>query len=216
METMNNHSVATQRVYNLIILDESGSMELIKREAISGFNETVQTIASAQGKFPAQQHYVSLVVFNTDAIRIVYDKVPVTAVPTLDAQSYRPNCGTPLYDAMGMAMLSLRQTVTTEDIVLVTVITDGEENSSREFNGMQIKQLVEQMRTEGWVFTYIGTNQDVAKVADTLSINNSISFCYSEEGTKEVFKREKACRSRFFSRLAEKGTPCDRGYFEED
>lgn len=216
METKNLHSPIAQRIFNLIILDESGSMELIKCEAISGFNETVQTIVSAQKAHPLQQHFVSLVTFNTDAVRLVYDKVAVMEVPMIDEQTYRPCCGTPLYDAMGAAILSLQRTVSADDTVLVTVITDGEENASREFKGEQIKRLVEQKRAEGWVFTYIGTNQDVSRVAQTLSINNSIAFSYSEEGTKEMFKHEKACRSRFFDVLATRGIAKDDAYFDED
>lgn len=216
METKNQHSPIAQRIFNLIIFDESGSMELIKREAISGFNETVQTIASAQKEHPLQRHFVSLVAFNTDAVRLVYNKVAVMEVPMLDGKIYRPCCGTPLYDAMGTAILSLQRTVSAGDTVLVTVITDGEENASREFKGSQIKQLVEQKRAEGWVFTYIGTNQDVSRVARTLSINNSITFSYSEEGTKEMFERDKACRSRFFDVLATSGIAKNDEYFDED
>lgn len=215
METKSLNSSVGQRVFNLIILDESGSMDIIKREAISGFNETVQTIASAQKQHLMQQHFVSLVVFNTDAVRLVYDKVAVMDVPMLDEKTYSPCCGTPLYDAMGAAIQSLQQTVAAGDTVLVTVITDGEENASREFKGEQIKQLVEQRRAEGWVFTYIGTNQDVSRVARTLSIKNAIKFSFSEEGTKEMFNRENACRSRFFDRLAEgKEAQDDCAYFD--
>lgn len=38
------------RIHNLIILDESGSMESIKRAAINCMNETVQSIRDAQKK----------------------------------------------------------------------------------------------------------------------------------------------------------------------
>ena len=206
--------IAEQRVFNLIILDESGSMELIKREAVSGFNETVQTIKAAQKKFPSQRHFVSLVTFNGDKISTVYDVRPVEEITGLNESDFCPNCTTPLYDAMGMSLLSLEQKTRSGDVVLVTIITDGEENASCEFHGAGIKELVERLRSKHWVFTYIGTNQDVARVAKNLSINNSISFSYSQEGTKAMFAREKACRMNFFARLVDSEIPDDNDYFK--
>ncbi|MCS2304660.1 hypothetical protein NXX23_24850 [Bacteroides ovatus] len=54
------------RIFNLIIIDESGSMQSIKKEAVDNVNETIQTIRSAQRKYEEQEHYVSLVTFNND------------------------------------------------------------------------------------------------------------------------------------------------------
>ena len=47
-----------KRIFNLIIIDESGSMQSIKKQAIDSVNETLQTICSAQGKYEEQEHYV--------------------------------------------------------------------------------------------------------------------------------------------------------------
>ena len=58
-----------QKVYNLIILDESGSMESIKTEIISAFNEIVQNIKGLEEKFPGQEHFVSFVTFNSLGIK---------------------------------------------------------------------------------------------------------------------------------------------------
>lgn len=52
------------QVHNLIILDESGSMECIKRTIIQGFNELVQTIKGIEKQFPEQEHFISFVSFN--------------------------------------------------------------------------------------------------------------------------------------------------------
>ena len=38
----------TKRVHNLIVLDESGSMQSIYHPALTGVNETLQTIREAQ------------------------------------------------------------------------------------------------------------------------------------------------------------------------
>lgn len=148
------------RVFNLIILDESGSMQSIKKEAIDSVNETVQTIRAAEKKNEDQEHFVSLVTFNEDS-KTVYDCVPAKEVKELMAETYRPDCCTALYDAMRMSLNALRPKVAEEDRVLVTVVTDGCENSSREYRGKAIKALVDELKGKGWVFAYIGANQDV-------------------------------------------------------
>ena len=96
------------RIFNLIIIDESGSMQSIKKEAIDSVNETIQTIRSAQKKHEDQEHYVSLVTFNDD-VKTIYECVPVNEVKELTAETYRPNCCTALYDAMGISLNALRK-----------------------------------------------------------------------------------------------------------
>ena len=61
-----NKQTMKTRIFNLIILDESGSMMSIKKEAIDSVNETLQTIRAAQKKHEDQEHYVTLVTFNND------------------------------------------------------------------------------------------------------------------------------------------------------
>lgn len=69
-----------QRVFNLIILDESGSMSSIEKQAIGAVNETIQTIRNAQEKHEDQEHFMSLVVFNSDEVRTVYDSLEVNKI----------------------------------------------------------------------------------------------------------------------------------------
>lgn len=210
----------TKRIFNLIILDESGSMESIKRPAINGFNETIQTIYLAQIRHDEQEHFVSLVTFNSDYIRTIYDKVAVENIKPLDEKSFQPNYCTPLYDAMGISLSTLKHSVESDDMVLVTIITDGEENSSSEFTGVMIKKQVEELKECGWVFTYIGTNQDVEKVAATISVTNVLNFDYSKKSTQQMFIKENQARSRFFDRVSECSSqetpiPIDN-YFDKD
>jgi uncharacterized protein YegL len=191
------------KIFNLIILDESGSMESIKKAAIDGLNETIQSIQSAQKKHEeVQEHYVTFVSFNTEAIRTVFENRPVTEVELI--KDYQPNAGTPLYDAMGISLTKLRQQLNKEEQyqVLVTIITDGEENASREYTGMAIKKLVEELKKQGWVFTYIGTNQNVDAVADSLSIDNKLNYAYSLSGTEDMLNKERRFRERFFNKVS--------------
>lgn len=189
------------KIFNLIILDESGSMSVIKQQAINGLNETIQTIRSAQDKHEGQEHYLSLVTFNGDAIKIIYQCTPVSNVKEMVPSQYMPNCSTPLYDAIGTALNELRPKVAPDDKVLVTVITDGEENSSVEYSGKTIKTMIEELKEAGWVFVYIGANQDVEKVAGTISVTNIMSFNASPEGTEAMMAHVNKKRMSFFDRL---------------
>lgn len=203
------------RIFNLIILDESGSMSSIEREAISGVNETVQTIRAAQEKFEDQEHIVSLISFNSGEVKTLYDCVSVNEVKELSDKEYIPSCGTPLYDAMGNSLNQLKKKVAEADKVLVAIITDGYENASKEYNGAAIKSLVEKLRAQGWVFTYIGANQDVEKVAATISINNVMNFNTTSEGTNAMFAREKKSRMRWFTHISD-GIDSSEDFFAED
>jgi len=193
------------QVYNLIILDKSGSMCSIADAAIAGFNETVGGIRAAQKQFTeTQQHYVSLLTFCSCTKEYVYNCVPVDQVKNLTSRNYEPCCGTPLYDAMGMGINDLlKKTKKMENAsVVVTVITDGMENSSTEYSGEAIKALVDKMTQErGWNFAYIGTNQDVESVAINLSITNTMFFEDSEEGMNQAWERERKSKRRMFSRM---------------
>lgn len=207
-----------QRVFNLIILDESGSMSSIEKQAIDGVNETMQTIRSAQKKHEEHEHFVTFVSFNSDGIKTIYDKMVADKVNEITDKDYCPACCTPLYDAMGVSLTKLRKSVADDDVVLVTVITDGYENASQEYNGQAIKALVESLKEKGWVFTDIGANQDMEKVAATIAINNTLSFPATSKGTKAMFAKDSSSRDRFFSRLhcGLKGKISDNFFVEDD
>lgn len=189
------------KVFNLIILDASGSMQSIKKQAIDSMNETLQTIRSAQEKHEDQEHNISFVVFN-DEVSTIYDCVDCREAKEISECDYTPMNCTALYDAMGMSLTRLRKKVGENDRVLVTIITDGYENASHEYTGASIKALVEELRACGWVFAFIGANQDVEKTAATISITNCMSFAATPCGTSFMSKRLNRSRMRFYDRLS--------------
>ena len=191
-----------QKIYNLIVLDASGSMYSIRNEAIAGVVETVQTIRTAQKDNANQEHLFSLVVFNGRSITTVYDRMPIDKVPDLDANDYQPTDNTPLYDAMGNAITNLQRYINEDDNVLVTVITDGYENSSVEWNHQRVFQLVEDLKKKNWLFTYIGANQDALKVAKGMGIDHSMNYMSDAEGTKAMFRKERLSRKAFYGKLS--------------
>ncbi|MBR6544282.1 MAG: VWA domain-containing protein [Alistipes sp.] len=207
-----------KRIYNLIILDESGSMWSIAKQAVDGVNESIQTIRAAQRKNEDQEHFVTLVTFN-DEVRTLFDCVSAEGVEDLKAEEYDPNCCTALYDAMGISLNALKTKVKKEDKVLVTIVTDGCENASKEYNGAAIKLLVDNLKAQGWVFAYLGANHDVEKVAATISITNVMQFEASMEGTSTMMHTLSRARSRLYENMGSKhfcSEEANNSFFEEN
>lgn len=204
MEKKETKQTKTQ-VYNVIILDRSGSMSSIRKAAIDGFNENLAGIKKAQEKFSdTQDHYVSLITFCSCETRNVFDKTPVAETHPLTIADYEPCCCTPLYDAMGFTLTAMRKYVKDieDSVVVVTIITDGYENDSHKYTGQTIKELVESLRNEGWTFTYMGANQNSVEVAMSMSIRNSRDFAYNEAGTRKTMNKDTNTRMNFYSRLS--------------
>lgn len=216
-DQINEKTKEIRKVFNLIILDESGSMQSIYRPALSGLNETLQTIRNAGKEHTDQQHFVTLITFDSNHYKRIYNNLPAEKTVDVTPEQYRPFAGTPLFDTMGRAINEMYNAVDKDDIVLVTIITDGYENASTEYNCTAIKNLVEQMKEKGWIFTYIGANQDVMAVASSLSIENHLEFSADANGTSEMFARENRSRISFMERLSQSNDLQElRGnYFEE-
>ena len=192
------------KIFNLIILDKSCSMSVIRNAAVDGFNDVLEGIRVAQAESELQEHYVSLLTFCDCKKEYVYDCVPVNEVRNLTLRDYNPCCNTPLFDAMGMALSNLVSKVENEkhSTVAVTIITDGEENASREYNGESIKAFVDKLQKElDWKFSYIGTNQDVEAIAKNLAIQCSRRFEYNEKGMRSAWREERASRGVMYSRI---------------
>jgi len=139
------------------VLDKSGSMEVIRAATISGFNEFKNDQAREAGSA-----LMTLTLFDTE-IDTVATAVPVRDVLDLDHRSYDPNGGTALYDAVGQTLHLTDRYVAKHhpDQVLFVIMTDGEENSSREFDRDRIFRLIEErQRDAGYEFVYLGANQD--------------------------------------------------------
>ena len=205
-----------KRVFNMIIVDESGSMSIIKKQALAGLNETIETVKKMQKSHPQMQQYISLLTFDSSHTIFLYDAVKADEARKLGSNDYNPSGATPLYDAIGVAISKLNAQTTIHDNVLVTIITDGEENCSQEYSLQMVKTLIDKMKKQGWTFTLIGTdNLDVEGMAGKMSIDNHLAFTEDAEGTCEMFERERQARVRYNERLVS-GCKMEKGsYFKE-
>ena len=198
-----------KRIFNLIILDESGSMYGLEKMCVDGVNETIQTIKNASKANPDQKQMFSFITFSGRAmgelpIRVKTYLEEITNVDEFPVTAYAPNGCTPLFDAMGIALTELEKKVTDDDIALVTVITDGYENASRMYSQKAIQNLVSRQDERGWVFTYIGANQDAMYESSKVGIKNSLNFCADEEGMKKMWEKERRSRDMFYQKSSYK------------
>lgn len=214
-----NNEAQKVTVHNLMILDESGSMQAIYNAALTGANETIQTIRAAEEAHPDQDHKFTFVTFNTYGpwIKTVFNDVPIAEVRDLTMGDYRPNACTPLYDAMGTSITALERKVKEGESVLVTIITDGYENASREYSGAAVKAMVDRLREKGWTFVYIGANQDAVEVAKGLGIPNSLNFEADNEHTHVMFVKHHMASERHYSKIQRSKAPESfEDFWEED
>ena len=192
MET-NQKPTTKTRIYNLIVLDKSGSMSSIRHAAFTGCNEVLNGIkAAAEKHADTQEHFVSLMLFDTESMPYILDMVPAEQITLMKKEQFVPCACTPLLDAIGMSLTRLEAEVKKHERALasVTIITDGYENASTEYNAQQIHQLIGRLKEqESWNFAFMGANQDVRKVSVELNIDvqNAREFEFSATGARDAF-----------------------------
>ena len=123
---------------------------------------------------------------------------------------------TPLYDAIGMGIAKINAQATDGDNVLVTIITDGQENCSVEYDLRMIKNLIEKLKKQHWTFTFIGIGTDdldVEGISHSMVIDNHLQFTQDEEGTRAMFQKGCCSRMRFNERLSEDSAMAPGSYF---
>lgn len=169
----------------IVVLDESGSMGDLKPTVISGFNEFLQE----QLKVPGEAK-MTLVTFSSNS-RVIIDGKNLTDVKPLSNTDYNPTGCTALYDAVAKTIDSIgkRLADTPEDQrpekVIVQIITDGEENSSREFSQEDVLQrITTQKEKYSWEFLFLAANIDAMKAGNAIGINQTLNFVATASGAR--------------------------------
>lgn len=187
-----------------VLLDETGSMESCRDAAIEGFNAWLAEQKGNPGTAgtPPAPTTFTLVKFSDrpdlPMCRLVCENAPLDAVRPLDRETYTPEGGTPLLDAVGRTIMWMDRLRPQPDRVLVVILTDGEETASREFTQAQIQDLIRAHEATGyWTFAYLGANQDAWAAGEALGIapGNRASFKVGE--TRQAFQRASKATKRF-------------------
>ena len=192
-----------KKIYNLIVLDESGSMSSDKATVISNINELIEDIKLQAKENKDIKQYISLITFNGMGIQTVLDCEKAKEAAPLTDKHYNPRSLTPLYDAMGNAIQNLRKKLKDNSNVITTVFTDGMENSSKEFDENTLKKIIEELENKHWSFTYVGADHDVVKQASRLKISKAMRFSKTKEGFKESLDVQKKYREKINSMIIE-------------
>lgn len=180
-------------VFNLIILDESGSMSGCTTSTVAGCNSTIEVARSVQKKHADKQRsFISIYAFQSDGSRpsrYICKNEPVEKINFISAKDYDPEGCTPLLDAIGSTLVDLKAVAAThpDSMGIVTIITDGYENASTEYDLKTVKMLIEQHKELGWTFNFIGANIDVDSIGNALSIDNRMSFNNDNAGTAMMY-----------------------------
>jgi uncharacterized protein YegL len=173
-----------------VVIDESGSMEGLTQETITGFNKFLKDQQALPGEAT-----MSVQLFNT-GFRNLCLNTPIKDVKPLSTDTYKAAGYTALLDAVGNLIDSLGKkfAAMNEDErpnkVVVVILTDGEENSSREYKLDQIKSKIsEQQAKYGWTFLFLGANQDAFSNARGMGvpIANALNYAATSKGTKQAY-----------------------------
>lgn len=155
-----------------VIMDQSGSMEGRKASTISGYNEFLHSLKKDEG----DEVFFTLALFSTEEIETRYLHKPIRKVDDLNNRTYKPLGGTPLYDAIGSAITEMEKSVTSDELVVVAIMTDGEENSSREYRLDTIKSMIQKHEKAGWKFVFLGVGIDGFAMGQSIGVNAQSSF----------------------------------------
>jgi hypothetical protein len=159
-------------------------MEPFTDRTISGFNEFVQS--------SPKNSELTLLLFSDD-VKIVYENTPINDVKPLTKETYVPHGCTALLDGMGKAIelgkkFEPKGWGDDEKTITILIMTDGQENASKEYTLKNINAIIAKQKLLGWKFIFMGANQDAIKVANEFSIDANTSLTFGCENIGEAFR----------------------------
>jgi len=175
----------------ICILDRSGSMESIRSDAIGGFNRFL-----ADQQEPEDPARFTMVLFD-DQYDVVHNGTDIHAVPLLTNKTFVPRGMTALLDAVGKTLntVSARLAEIPADDrpekIIVAILTDGQENASREFTLPVIREMISHYTTDlKWDFIYLAATQDAFGEAGRMGIpaDNTMQVSASKAGIQDSYQ----------------------------
>lgn len=168
------------------ILDQSGSMGVTRDATIEGFNEYLSALKKDMKK--GDQILFSLTLFDHN-VMTKYVAVPIEKVQPLTRKTYQPAGMTALYDAVVETVEKAHDAF--EELkgrkrALVTIMTDGGENSSKEHDEGCVADLIKKLTDEDWTFTFLGANQDSWATTQRWGIASANVANYSNQNNAQV------------------------------
>lgn len=153
------------------ILDRSGSMDTIWRDTLKALNGFIKE----QGALEAPTTF-TLIAFDHE-YNVLCDKVDINDVKPITNDNISPRGSTALYDAVGKTINDLGPAPKGTDTIIV-VLTDGFENSSKEFTLDSIKKTIAGAKKKQWQLVFLGADLTVLKQSDTMGYTVSQTIGY--------------------------------------
>ena len=197
----------------VFILDKSGSMSGLETDTIGGYNSMLSKQQAVEGEC-----HITTVLFDNN-YDLLHDRIDIKAVSPITEKEYQVGGSTALLDAIGSTIHKIgnAQKHSADDYrsekVMFVIITDGEENSSREYSAEQVKTQIERQKTKyGWEFIFLGANIDAVQTAERFGIasDRAVDYIADSKGTELNFKVMASAVTTF----REAGT-VDEACFEE-
>jgi uncharacterized protein YegL len=159
------------------VIDRSGSMASVKDDAQGGFNELVEEQKKLTGECS-----LSIIEFD-DKYNVFYNG----DLKNFGQYTLIPRGGTALFDSVGKAIVETGQYLSSlpenerPALVIFCVVTDGQENSSREYSKKQIKEMIKhQTDSYQWQFTFLCSDMNTFMQAQDLEIDSVAAFDVSQ------------------------------------
>lgn len=174
----------------IFIIDRSGSMSSFTSDTINGYNSMIQ-----EQKKNNVNALITTVLFDHE-YQIINDATPIQEVNPLTENEYYARGTTALLDTIAFTLTNVGSRLynTNENDrphkVIVTIITDGQENASKIFGRNSVKEMIEhQQNVYSWEFMFIGSNLDAITEASSLgiNINNATNYTSSSAGITSVY-----------------------------
>jgi len=157
----------------IFILDRSGSMGGLESDTIGGFNATINDQKTLE-----EETRVTTILFD-NFFEVLHDRIDLQNLPTLTEKDYFVRGSTALYDAVALGINKIvnvqKQTKQDgrADKVIMVIITDGYENSSRETNAAMLHKMIDGCKKDGWEFLFLGADIDAQAAAGAIGIESS-------------------------------------------
>lgn len=170
-----------QRVLVSFLQDRSGSMNSNWSETLNGFKVFVKDLQSDAVEV---DYSFSLTTFDT-LIDKPYQATPIAQVDPDILAGFGPRGGTSLYDAMGATIEDITRLANDFDKIIMVIVTDGGENTSRAFNKDKIHTLVDEcLKTDRWTFQYLGTQPETWGDAGNIGLGVGSTMTFSNIGAQ--------------------------------
>jgi uncharacterized protein YegL len=196
---MDNKPNCATKTLIIVILDESGSMGTKKSDVMGGFNSFIAN----QKQLKNDSAKLYFIKFNT-VVSVVHKGIALEETPDLTETNYLPGGMTALYDAIAEGVRLAEKDKASDERVICVIMTDGEENSSRETTKEQVKDIISGYEAKGdWTFLYIGENPERWTKDAGMSAAHGIH--YDNEQPTQSYERANFAVSNFRKSLSKQG-----------